>query len=451
MRPRRVWRVGEFEIDVAQRKLSRDGVDLRLQARPFDVLWILVENAGNLVRKEDLLLEAWGGAHVQDAALTNTIAVLRKTLGAGVIATVPKHGYRLAAPASALPGISSVASDLFAEGQRQLATRQTESVTKARNLFWLAIAEEPEFAEAWAWLARACRYLEKGGVEREDHRAMTEAAFRRAFELDPDLACAHHFYTAFQADRGQGADAMERLVGRLKKHPEDAHSYAGLVQICRFGGLLNASVAAHRRATELVPDIQTSVPHTYFAACDYPSAVEAYMLWGQGTRGYLDVAAWACVGSRERAEATIAERLVKRQLPPLFQVLLESLLCAIRGDAAGVAAVVQAYTVYEDPESVLYFARHLSRAGRSGLALELLSEVMGAGFTMPVMLERDPWLAPVRRERLYAKLLQDAIARRSDAEKQFQKAGGPQLLLRSTPSVRRHRAEAEVKHNSPKR
>jgi DNA-binding winged helix-turn-helix (wHTH) protein len=431
MRSPRIWRVGEFEIDVAQRKLSRSGADLPLQARPFDVLCMLVQNVGKLVRREDLLRDVWRDAHVQDAALTNTIAVLRKTLSPGAIETVSKHGYRLAAPFCALPAASRVASDLLAEGQRQMAQRQTEAVTKARNLFWRAIAEEPSFAEAWAWLARACRFLEKGGVERDDHRAMVEAAFCRAFELEPDLACAHQFYTLFQADRGHAADAMKRLLGRIKEHPEDAHSYAGLVQVCRFCGLLDASVAAHRRATKLMPDIQTSVPHTYFVACDYPSVVESYALVAKGgPRGYLDTAAWACLGARERVEAEIAERLADRAFPPVFQALLESMLCAIRGDGAGAQAAMEACALYEDPESVLYFARHLAYAGRSCRALELLSEVVKAGFTTPVMLERDPWLAKVRRERLYPQLLRDAIARHKRADKLFQNAGGPQLLLR---------------------
>ena len=55
---------------------------------------MLVEHAGSLVTKEQLLREVWVGAAVEEANLAVAISILRRTLGRGLIETVPKHGYR---------------------------------------------------------------------------------------------------------------------------------------------------------------------------------------------------------------------------------------------------------------------------------------------------------------------------------------------------------------------
>ena len=55
---------GNFSLDPAEQRLWRDGGAVPLTPRVFDLLRVLVENAGHLVDKDRLLKEVWNDAHV---------------------------------------------------------------------------------------------------------------------------------------------------------------------------------------------------------------------------------------------------------------------------------------------------------------------------------------------------------------------------------------------------
>ena len=57
---------------------------------------------------------------------------------------------------------------------------------------------------------------------------------------------------------------MVRLLKTLAFHQNAPELFIALVQACRYCGQLDASLAAHRRALELDPNVRTSVTHTYF-------------------------------------------------------------------------------------------------------------------------------------------------------------------------------------------
>jgi DNA-binding winged helix-turn-helix (wHTH) protein len=97
------FRFEGFELDPAERRLSRAGSPLELSARYLDALLLMTREPGRLVTKDRFHEEVWRGIPVTDEALTQCIATLRRQLGdeAGrprFIETVPKHGYRFIAP-----------------------------------------------------------------------------------------------------------------------------------------------------------------------------------------------------------------------------------------------------------------------------------------------------------------------------------------------------------------
>ncbi|MEA3016403.1 MAG: hypothetical protein QOI38_1125 [Sphingomonadales bacterium] len=97
-----VYRFERFRLDPADRRLSRDGVPVELNARYLDALALLVREAGALVSKDRFMDEVWRGVPVTDEALTQCIRTLRRQLGDAAasprfIETVPKHGYRFVA------------------------------------------------------------------------------------------------------------------------------------------------------------------------------------------------------------------------------------------------------------------------------------------------------------------------------------------------------------------
>src|SRR5688572_21396606 len=86
-----------FELQPLQRRLLRDGEPVPLRARAFDLLLALVERAGSLVTKSDLLDQVWSGLVVEENNIAAQVAALRKTIGNELIATVPGRGYRFTA------------------------------------------------------------------------------------------------------------------------------------------------------------------------------------------------------------------------------------------------------------------------------------------------------------------------------------------------------------------
>src|SRR3954462_3493183 len=97
-----VYRFGPFELDGAEYRLLRDGVEVPLQLKAFETLCILVEHAGRLLTKDDLLRQLWPGTIVEENNLNKNISMLRKALGdcpsgLSYIDTVPRVGYRFAA------------------------------------------------------------------------------------------------------------------------------------------------------------------------------------------------------------------------------------------------------------------------------------------------------------------------------------------------------------------
>jgi DNA-binding winged helix-turn-helix (wHTH) protein/esterase/lipase len=97
-----VFRFGPFHLDVAERRLLREGELVPLRAKVFDTLCILVENQGRLVRKSELMERLWPDSIVEENNLDHNISKLRRALGNGsngdkLIETVPRQGYRFVA------------------------------------------------------------------------------------------------------------------------------------------------------------------------------------------------------------------------------------------------------------------------------------------------------------------------------------------------------------------
>ena len=94
-----IYEFGEFRLDVAERQLRRNGQPLQLTPKVFDTLVMLVENAGRLLPKDELMRKVWPDTFVEEVSLAQNISQLRKVLGAPagapqMIQTVSKRGYR---------------------------------------------------------------------------------------------------------------------------------------------------------------------------------------------------------------------------------------------------------------------------------------------------------------------------------------------------------------------
>src|ERR1700740_371303 len=94
---------GPFRFIAAQRLLLEGDKPVRLGSRAFDILATLVERAGQVVGKEELIARAWPQIFVEDSNLKIQVSALRRALGDGqgghrYVVTVPGRGYNFVAP-----------------------------------------------------------------------------------------------------------------------------------------------------------------------------------------------------------------------------------------------------------------------------------------------------------------------------------------------------------------
>lgn len=102
----RYYEFGPFRLHPAKRLLRRGETPVALTAKVFDLLLLLVENSDTLLEREELMNALWPHASVEESNLTQSIFVLRKTLGETrqgerFIVTVPGRGYRFVATVQA--------------------------------------------------------------------------------------------------------------------------------------------------------------------------------------------------------------------------------------------------------------------------------------------------------------------------------------------------------------
>lgn len=97
-----IYEFDYFSLDPVGRNLAYNGQTIKLTAKEFDILLLLVKNHGNLVTKEALLEQIWPNQFIEENNLAVRISTLRKALKigqseSGYIQTVSGRGYRFAA------------------------------------------------------------------------------------------------------------------------------------------------------------------------------------------------------------------------------------------------------------------------------------------------------------------------------------------------------------------
>jgi predicted ATPase/DNA-binding winged helix-turn-helix (wHTH) protein len=135
-------RFGQFQLDVTRRQLLESGRPVRLGTRAIDILSLLVERAGELVSKEDLMARVWPRTVVEEINLRVHVAALRRALGDGqagnrFIVNAAGRGYSFVAPLVAVKYRASPiashhrAQPIAAQATHNLPTTLTRMVGRA--------------------------------------------------------------------------------------------------------------------------------------------------------------------------------------------------------------------------------------------------------------------------------------------------------------------------------
>ncbi|HEU0198905.1 MAG TPA: winged helix-turn-helix domain-containing protein [Burkholderiaceae bacterium] len=119
------YRFGRFRLIPGEHLLLVDGEPANLGARAFSLLVLLVERAGQLVSKDEILSRVWPGLVVEENNLQVQISTLRKVLGHEAIATIPAVGYRF------VLALEPRASSPAAEGAARTESRELATVGAA--------------------------------------------------------------------------------------------------------------------------------------------------------------------------------------------------------------------------------------------------------------------------------------------------------------------------------
>ena len=179
------FRIGECLIEPRQNRVVRGNAEVRLEPRVMDVLMCLAERAGEVVSRETLNEQVWGNVVVTDQAVTNCISELRHHLGDGpahrVVETIPKRGYRLAAPVQ----LAQVVSPEVPSPQ---AMQSSMAGRRWRVAAWLLLLGTALLGGVWWWRSASAPALTSVAVLRFENAAGDETLDYLALALPDEIA-----------------------------------------------------------------------------------------------------------------------------------------------------------------------------------------------------------------------------------------------------------------------
>jgi DNA-binding winged helix-turn-helix (wHTH) protein/tetratricopeptide (TPR) repeat protein len=318
-----------------------------------------------------------------------------------------------------------VVYELYLRANQLLATGISggQRLTVARDLYERALERDANYAPAWARLGRCHWLIGKASERAPEHLALADDCFRRALAINPTLLLAHSYHAQLEADIGRALPAMVRLLTVAQSSPPIPELFAALVQVCRFCGQLEASIAADERARGLDPHVSTSANHTYWQLGDLDRAFAAR---ASGTFA-LDTMILAKWGRQEEALALLRER--EASLPLTSRTYAEALRATIENNPERrVRAVSKALGLWPDPEGRYYLATYLGKFGEPDRALAELNRCLDDGFIHYRLLKGDPEIAILREHAAFQPLLARSAEKYRDACLAFTDAGGQRLF-----------------------
>lgn len=167
IQPARRYRFGLYEADASTGELRRQGIRVKLNAQPFQVLLLLLDNPGELLTREQIARALWpAGTFVDyEHGVNSAINRLREALrdpasSPRFIETLARRGYRFIAPVERIQSQESVTTpDTIPDPQPVIAT---ESTPQANSRILASPEELPKISQPtaqWLFLAMQLMYL----------------------------------------------------------------------------------------------------------------------------------------------------------------------------------------------------------------------------------------------------------------------------------------------------
>jgi TolB-like protein len=417
---------------MAAARFASEVPDLAVMSAALDVTLVLVGSvlrSGDRVRVSAQLVEAPRGTLLWTTTAEASLDDMFRVLD-GLVRRIVES---LALPLTVretrgldhdVPG-SGHAFELYLRANR--LGRYPETWPHARDLYLASVRADPQYAPSWARLGRTYRMMAKYASETDPQLVrLAEESFRRALAINPELSLAHYLYAQLEMENGRSVEAFVRLLDRARERRADPHLFAGLVQACRYVGLLQASRAAHERARRLDPTIRTSIAYTSAVVGDYVRAAEEARDNDDPFQGI----ALAFAGRTTEARGMLLDLQGRYGTNPVWAAYIAIIMAVTRGNTEEIVGAVDACLrlPFGDPEGLFHICVVLARVNDPVRALMALRRTVDAGFSCPAGLDGEPSLRTLHRSSEFEVLRAEVEQRHQRAVKAFDTAGGDALL-----------------------
>jgi DNA-binding winged helix-turn-helix (wHTH) protein len=405
--PARRYRLGGVLVNPAAREITASDGPRRVSPKAIQVLEALAEAGGEVVSREDLLDRVWPDVTVGEEVLTQAVAELRRALGDRVrptrcIETVHKTGYRLRMPVGScdngdmpqessslvrapLEGFDLSAYALYLQSCKAFDRGGKANLQDAVAGFAAVIRSQPGFAPAYAGLARSLAFVDMYYGPPGDHLSRALEACDAGLRIDPashEVLAAQG--TAFSA-AGNASRAFTSFEAALRLRPDSGPTHYLLGRALFAEGQFLAAALMQEEAARLDPD-------------DFHS-----LLLAAKARRRIGDARGA------RADLVRANQRIEQHLlayPDDFRALCDNASCLIELDRKDAALNLTEPLVEHGDPLAYYLVCVLACLGDVPRALELLDEVVEAGWSHAAVLRYDPDIDPLRGEAQFRRIEQ---------------------------------------------
>lgn len=309
-----------------------------------------------------------------------------------------------------------------------LGESSVDRVKLAIELLEEAVAADPDYAPAWMELGIRYNTLGISGSGGLLYYEKSNAALRRALELNSDLPRAHLQLAQNYTELGRVEDAIGHLRKLLAINPNSPELHLGLAYALRYAGMLEESLDETQKVERIDPRYWRNQPravvNTYLYLGRYEQFLEsippvetAYTLFYRGF-GYYHL------GDRVRARENLG-RASQVDSEDVFSQLGQAMIWALDGQRErGIRLVrtIEARRIARhvpDGEVTYKIAQMYALLGDLGSAVKNLKRAIDQGFFAYPYMERDPLLQPARRHPDFPRVLEAARRRHEDVKQRF--------------------------------
>jgi TolB-like protein/DNA-binding winged helix-turn-helix (wHTH) protein/cytochrome c-type biogenesis protein CcmH/NrfG len=235
LKAKHIYEFGSFRLDTEEKVLMRDRQAVPIPPKDLETLLVLVERAGHIVQKDELMEKVWPGVFIEEGNLSRRVFNLRQVLGEGpdgrqFIETVPKRGYRFVG----LVLEQGEGEDASALKPARSDQRQSSTRTNRRRSVWM-------WTIAAVLLAAALLLSYRFWPARNSSSQMVMLAVLPFENLSGD------------ANEDYFADGLtEEMIAQL-----------GQVQPTRLGVIARTSIVRYKHTTETIAQISHELGVNY--------------------------------------------------------------------------------------------------------------------------------------------------------------------------------------------